>query len=108
MEGAGGGLIAQGTPDPTAAVSVQVEASMLPGINGGFVTYRVDTSTTLPGFARPEASVRRRFREFVARLLPKPVAAECARSKVYKAPRRRGTGGLRAAAESITDSWTNK
>lgn len=49
-------------------MSVQVEASMLPGINGGFVTYRVDTSTTLPGFARPEASVRRRFREFVARL----------------------------------------
>ncbi len=56
---------------------------MLPGINGGFVTYRVDTSTTLPGFARPEASVRRRFREFVARLpCPKPVEAECARDKV--------------------------
>ena len=62
------GFCAQGAPDPTAAVLVQVEASMLPGINGGFVTYRVDTSTTLPGFARPEASVRRRFREFVARL----------------------------------------
>ena len=40
---------------------------MLPGINGGYVTYRVDTSTTLPGFARPETSVRRRFREFVVR-----------------------------------------
>ena len=40
---------------------------MLPGINGGYVTYRVDTSTTLPGYAQPETSVRRRFREFVVR-----------------------------------------
>ena len=47
--------------------AAQVEASMLPGINGGYVTYRVDTSTTLPGFAQPEMSVRRRFREFVVR-----------------------------------------
>ena len=40
---------------------------MLPGINGGYVTYRVDTSKTLPGYAQPETSVRRRFREFVVR-----------------------------------------
>ncbi|KAK9835396.1 hypothetical protein WJX81_006991 [Elliptochloris bilobata] len=56
---------------PVLKISVKdpvkkVEASMLPGISGGHVTYRVDTSTTLPGFARPEVSVRRRFREFVA------------------------------------------
>jgi len=57
---------------PAVAIAVKdpvrkVEASMLPGINGGYVTYRVDTRTALPGFARPEASVRRRFREFVVR-----------------------------------------
>lgn len=47
--------------------ATQVEASMLPGINGGYVTYRVDTSSTLPGYAQPDMSVRRRFREFVVR-----------------------------------------
>ena len=64
---------------PALAIAVKdpvrkVEASMLPGINGGYVTYRVDTRTALPGFARPEASVRRRFREFVVRRRRGPAA----------------------------------
>lgn len=42
-----------------------VEQSMIPGMSGGYVTYRVYTKTTLPSFAKREISVRRRFREFV-------------------------------------------
>ena len=39
------------------------------GMQGGHVTYRVATSTQLPGFASPNAAVRRRFRDFVVRAL---------------------------------------
>lgn len=46
----------------------RVEQSMIPGMSGGFVTYRVFTKTTLPAFSKKEVSVRRRFREFVVRL----------------------------------------
>ena len=43
----------------------RVEQSMIPGMSGGYVTYRVFTKTTLPAFTKKEVSVRRRFREFV-------------------------------------------
>ena len=61
---------------PATAVTVddpvkKVEQTLIPGMNGGFVTYRVTTKTQLESFASPEASVRRRFRDFVVRP-PKP------------------------------------
>eukprot|EP00899_Mesostigma_viride_P000875 jgi/Mesvir1/10789/Mv13844-RA.1 len=37
----------------------------IPG-GGSYITYAVNTRTTLPGFKKPEFSVRRRFRDFVA------------------------------------------
>lgn len=43
---------------------MQVEQGFL-GVQGGYVTYRVMTSTSLPSFSRPEVTVRRRFRDFV-------------------------------------------
>ncbi|EIE22906.1 hypothetical protein COCSUDRAFT_66447 [Coccomyxa subellipsoidea C-169] len=43
----------------------KVEQGFL-GVQGGHVTYRVSTSTSLPTFSRPEVTVRRRFRDFVA------------------------------------------
>lgn len=42
-------------------------------MQGGFVTYRVCTSTQLPGYASPNAAVRRRFRDFVVRDLAGPL-----------------------------------
>lgn len=45
---------------------LQVEQGFL-GVNGGYVTYRVATSTSLPNFSRPDVAVRRRFRDFVVR-----------------------------------------
>ena len=45
----------------------KVEQSMIPGVSGGYITYRVSTSTTLPSFSHPQVAVRRRFRDFVVR-----------------------------------------
>ncbi|KAK9805542.1 hypothetical protein WJX72_004051 [[Myrmecia] bisecta] len=44
----------------------KVESSIIPGVTGGYFTYRVATKTTLPHFGRKELAVRRRFRDFVA------------------------------------------
>lgn len=44
---------------------MQIEQSLIPGVSGGFVTYRVATQTRLPGFANNDMAVRRRFRDFV-------------------------------------------
>ena len=47
---------------------MQIEQSLIPGVAGGNVNYRVATVTSLPGFAAESMAVRRRFREFVVRL----------------------------------------
>ena len=47
---------------------VQAEASMFPGMNSGYMTYLVSTTSSLPDFPRSGVSVRRRFRDFVVRL----------------------------------------
>lgn len=44
----------------------KVEQSLIPGVSGGYVTYKVSTVTALPSFTHKEAAVRRRFRDFVA------------------------------------------
>lgn len=44
----------------------KVEPSVIPGMSGGYVTYKVASATDLPGFAHKESSVRRRFKDFVA------------------------------------------
>lgn len=54
---------------PATAVTVddpvkKVENTIIPGMSGGYVTYRVSTKTSLE-FASKEVSVRRRFRDFV-------------------------------------------
>ena len=70
----GNGNTAQGPPATRVTVDdpvKKVEQTLIPGMNGGFVTYRVTTKTQLESFAHPEASVRRRFRDFVVRP-PKP------------------------------------
>ena len=43
----------------------RVEGSVIPGVAGGYVTYKVHTKAQLPAFKSPEAMVRRRFRDFV-------------------------------------------
>ncbi|KAL3145148.1 hypothetical protein ABBQ38_001750 [Trebouxia sp. C0009 RCD-2024] len=42
------------------------EKSMMPGVSGSYVTYAVNSRMTLPKFSTRGASVRRRFRDFVA------------------------------------------
>ncbi|CAL8464753.1 g4288 [Coccomyxa elongata] len=64
------GSAAGGDRRPVMKISVtdpvkKVEQGFL-GVQGGYVTYRVSTSTTLPTFSRPDVTVRRRFRDFVA------------------------------------------
>ena len=77
---------------------------MLPGINGGYVTYRVDTSTTLPGYAQPEMSVRRRFREFVVRCAT--FDQPCVMTSGSELGARHGM--LRALSQSGSDVWTGR
>mmetsp|Transcript_17683 Transcript_17683/g.49470 ORF Transcript_17683/g.49470 Transcript_17683/m.49470 type:complete len:564 (-) Transcript_17683:1848-3539(-) len=43
----------------------RVEGGVIPGVAGGYVTYKVHTKTQLPAFKAPEVMVRRRFRDFV-------------------------------------------
>jgi hypothetical protein len=77
---------------PLSAVRTQVESGVL-GMQGGHVTYRVATATQLPGFASPNAAVRRRFRDFVVRLLwlPPPRATPACISRVYRVTGSLGT-----------------
>ena len=35
------------------------------GVQGGYVTYRVSTQTSMPTYPRSGSAVRRRFRDFV-------------------------------------------
>ena len=35
------------------------------GVQGGYVTYRVNTQTSMPTYPRSGSAVRRRFRDFV-------------------------------------------
>ena len=41
------------------------EKSMMPGVNGSYVTYAVTSRMSLPKYSSRGASVRRRFRDFV-------------------------------------------
>jgi len=43
----------------------RVEGSVIPGVSGGYITYKVETKTSLPSFKARECLVRRRFRDFV-------------------------------------------
>jgi hypothetical protein len=43
----------------------KIEQSVIPGMSGGYVTYKVTTKTSLPSYTNPEAAVRRRFKDFV-------------------------------------------
>jgi len=43
----------------------RVENSIIPGVSGGYVTYKVHTKTTLASFKSRDVAVRRRFRDFV-------------------------------------------
>lgn len=45
----------------------RVEGSVIPGVAGGYVTYKVQTKTQLPSYRAPELLVRRRFKDFVVR-----------------------------------------
>lgn len=65
-EPSGGG--APALPATSIAVDDPVrrtEQSLIPGVSGGYVSYRVTTKTALESFEKPEVSVRRRFRDFV-------------------------------------------
>ena len=48
--------------------SAQVEQNFM-GVQGGYVTYRVNTQTSMPSYPRSGSAVRRRFRDFVVRHL---------------------------------------
>lgn len=41
------------------------EQTIIPGMSGGYVTYRISTTTSLESFAHKTCSVRRRFRDIV-------------------------------------------
>ncbi len=43
---------------------VQAEQNFM-GVQGGYVTYRVNTQTSMPTYPRSGSAVRRRFRDFV-------------------------------------------
>ena len=55
------------------------------GVQGGYVTYRVNTQTSMPSYPRSGSAVRRRFRDFVVRHLSclKPCQASKPSSDVY-------------------------
>lgn len=66
-------LCATHTPPttPCSQVSVsdpvkKIEQSVIPGMSGGYVTYKIESTTTLPEYPHKECSVRRRFKDFVA------------------------------------------
>ena len=40
------------------------------GVQGGYVTYRVNTQTSMPSYPRSGSAVRRRFRDFVVGAVP--------------------------------------
>ena len=69
----GGGIAASTSAPSTPAVLrivvddpvKKVENSMIPGVQGGYVTYRVATASALSTYAHKDTSVRRRFRDFV-------------------------------------------
>ena len=48
----------------------RVEQTIIPGMSGGYVTYRITTTTTLPTYSKNNFSVRRRFRDIVVSRLP--------------------------------------
>ena len=48
---------------------MQVEQNFM-GVQGGYVTYRVNTQTSMPSYPRSGSAVRRRFRDFVVGALP--------------------------------------
>lgn len=43
----------------------RVEQTIIPGMSGGYVTYRISTTTSLPTYAQKTFTVRRRFRDLV-------------------------------------------
>ena len=43
----------------------RVEGSVIPGVAGGYVTYKIHTKTQLPAYKAREIVVRRRFKDFV-------------------------------------------
>ncbi len=47
----------------------RTEQTIIPGMSGGYVTYRISTTTNLPSYAKKAFSVRRRFRDLVVRSL---------------------------------------
>ena len=47
----------------------RTEQTIFPGMSGGYVTYRISTTTSLPTYAQKSCSVRRRFRDLVVSLL---------------------------------------
>ena len=48
---------------------MQVEQNFM-GVQGGYVTYRVNTQTSMPSYPRSGSAVRRRFRDFVVGPVP--------------------------------------
>lgn len=50
----------------SAWATAQAEQNFM-GVQGGYVTYRVNTQTSLPSYPRSGSAVRRRFRDFVVR-----------------------------------------
>lgn len=51
----------------------KIEQSVIPGMTGGYVTYKIMSATDLPGYKQSEDdegfAVRRRFNDFVVRAL---------------------------------------
>ena len=47
----------------------RVEGSVIPGVAGGYVTYKIHTKTQLPAYKAREIVVRRRFKDFVVRIM---------------------------------------
>ena len=47
----------------------RTEQTIIPGMSGGYVTYRISTTTSLPTYAQKTFSVRRRFRDLVVSFL---------------------------------------
>ena len=48
----------------------RTEQTIIPGMSGGYVMYRVSTTTSLPTYAQKSFSVRRRFRDVVVGASP--------------------------------------
>ena len=47
------------------------------GVQGGYVTYRVSTQTSMPTYPRSGSAVRRRFRDFVVGTSQAPRLTPC-------------------------------